>query len=97
MKRILAVLAALIDLYAYRDHCPVCDHSMAGAVLERMMGLPVRDAAVLTCPTCSAHFSVYGAGARVGTGSEHLAPLPVLIRDGVLSVALADDSVLPVT
>jgi len=85
------------DLYAYRDHCPVCEHSMAGAVLERMMGRPARDAAVLTCPTCSAHFSVYGAGARVGTGSEHLAPVPVLIRDGVLSVALADESVIPVT
>ncbi|AUS32003.1 hypothetical protein C1M55_13425 [Rhodococcus qingshengii] len=85
------------DLYAYRDHCPVCEHSMAGAVLERMMGRPARDAAVLTCPTCSAHFSVYGAGARVGTGSEQLAPVPVLIRDGVLSVALADDSVIPVT
>lgn len=81
------------DLYAYHDHCPACERSLAGAVLERMMGRSTRNAAVLTCPHCSVHYDVRGAGARVDAGTEHLAPLPILTRDGVLSVAVPIDSV----
>lgn len=81
-------------LYAYRDHCPVCDRSMAGAMLERMMGRPARSGVVLTCPNCGTHYDVRTAGARVDAragvdaGAEHLAPLPLLPRDGILSVAV---------
>ncbi|MBF6296742.1 NifU family protein [Nocardia amamiensis] len=84
----LAVLACRVgdDVYAYRDHCPACDNSLAGAVLERRVGFPVGDA-VLRCPTCRAHFDVVHAGARVD-GDGHLEPLPVLVRSGELSVAV---------
>lgn len=81
-------------LYAYRDHCPVCDRSMAGAMLERMMGRPARSGVVLTCPNCGTYYDVRTAGARVDAragvdaGAEHLAPLPLLPRDGILSVAV---------
>ncbi|SPM27548.1 NifU family protein [Mycobacterium terramassiliense] len=62
---------------AYRDHCPVCDDSLAGALL--------RDA-LLGCPRCGTQFDAVHAGA--GPGGAHLEPLPLLLRDGVPSVAL---------
>ncbi|MGV9719521.1 NifU family protein [Nocardia beijingensis] len=84
----LTVLACRVgeELYAYRDHCPACDRSLAGAALERRVGFPAGDA-VLRCPTCRAHYDVVHAGARVD-GEGHLEPLPVLVRSGELSVAV---------
>jgi nitrite reductase/ring-hydroxylating ferredoxin subunit len=84
----LTILACRVgdDLFAYRDHCPACDKSLAGAVLHRRVGFPVGDA-VLRCPTCLAHFDAVHAGARVD-GDGHLEPLPVLVRSGELSVAV---------
>lgn len=84
----LTVLACRVgeQLFAYRDHCPVCAHSLAGAALHRRTGYPVGDA-VLRCPTCRAHFDVVKAGARID-GDGHLEPLPVLVRSGELSVAV---------
>lgn len=79
-------------LYAFRDFCPECENSMAGAILERRMGRSAHDGAVLTCPRCGAHYDPVGAGASIGAGATHLAPLPVLIRDGVLSVAVPGNS-----
>ncbi|MGW6375179.1 NifU family protein [Rhodococcus sp. NPDC055112] len=75
------------DLLAYRDRCPVCTHSLAGAALARRAGHPVGDA-VLRCPTCRAHYDVVHAGAGLDDGDLHLEPLPVLVRDGVRSVAV---------
>jgi Fe-S cluster biogenesis protein NfuA/nitrite reductase/ring-hydroxylating ferredoxin subunit len=74
------------DVLAYRDHCPVCskgelgkgDNSLAGARL---------DGALLRCPRCGTDFDMLHAGAGVGTAA-HLEPIPVLVRDGVLSVAV---------
>jgi Fe-S cluster biogenesis protein NfuA/nitrite reductase/ring-hydroxylating ferredoxin subunit len=73
------LLACRVDdrTYAYRDHCPVCDDTLAGAEL--------RDAR-LRCPRCQTDFDVTHAGA--GPDGVHLDPLPLLTRDGVLSVAL---------
>jgi Fe-S cluster biogenesis protein NfuA/nitrite reductase/ring-hydroxylating ferredoxin subunit len=64
---------------AYRDHCPVCDDSLAGAQLHD---------ALLACPRCGTHFDVVHAGA--GPDGAHLEPLPLLARDGVPSVALRE-------
>ncbi|MBP1158932.1 Fe-S cluster biogenesis protein NfuA/nitrite reductase/ring-hydroxylating ferredoxin subunit [Rhodococcus sp. PvR099] len=75
------------DLLAYRDRCPSCTHSLAGAVLARRAGHAAGDA-VLRCPTCRAHFDVVHAGAGLDDGDVHLEPLPVLVRDGVRSVAV---------
>jgi Fe-S cluster biogenesis protein NfuA/nitrite reductase/ring-hydroxylating ferredoxin subunit len=68
------------QLFAYRDHCPVCDDSLAGAQLHD---------ALLRCPRCHTHFDVVRAGA--GPDQAHLDPLPLLNRGGVLSVALRAD------
>ncbi|GFG55204.1 hypothetical protein CQY20_31585 [Mycolicibacterium agri] len=65
------------DVFAYRDQCPSCTGTLAGAQLS---------GAVLRCPGCGAGFDVVHAGAGVG-GDRHLEPIPVLMRDGVLSMA----------
>lgn len=66
------------DIFAYRDRCASCTGTLAGAQLS---------GAVLRCPGCGADFDVVHAGAGVG-GDSHLDPIPVLVRDGVLSMAV---------
>lgn len=69
--------------FAYRDHCPVCDGSLAGSQLH---------GALLRCPRCQTDFDVVHAGAGVTDGSGgHLDPIPLLARDGLPSVALRDE------
>jgi Fe-S cluster biogenesis protein NfuA/nitrite reductase/ring-hydroxylating ferredoxin subunit len=66
------------EVFAYRDRCASCTGTLAGA---RLSGV------VLRCPNCGAGFDVMHAGAGVG-GDTHLEPIPVLVRDGVPSMAL---------
>ena len=75
------VLACRIgeQFYAYRDHCPDCERSLAGAELHD---------ATLRCPRCGAHFDIVRAGAGLDHHDRHLEPMPLLERDGVLSIAL---------
>lgn len=77
------LLACRIDgqTFAYRDRCPVCDGTLAGA---RLTG------ALLRCPRCGSRFDVVHAGA--GAAGAHLDPVPLLSRDGVPSVALAREA-----
>jgi Fe-S cluster biogenesis protein NfuA/nitrite reductase/ring-hydroxylating ferredoxin subunit len=78
------------QLYAYRDHCPACDGSMAGAVLHRRATAATP---VLRCPRCHAHFDVVHAGAGLDDGTDHhLDPIPLLVRDGVLSIVMPAES-----
>ena len=69
------------DVFAYRDRCPSCLGTLAGAQLR---------GAVLRCPACGAGFDAVHAGAGVG-GDSHLEPIPVLMRDGVLSMAVPEE------
>jgi Fe-S cluster biogenesis protein NfuA/nitrite reductase/ring-hydroxylating ferredoxin subunit len=66
------------DVFAYRDRCSACTGTLAGAQLS---------GAVLRCPNCGAGFDMVHAGAGVG-GDSHLDPIPVVVRDGVLSMAV---------
>ena len=80
------------DLFAYQDRCGRCDGSLAGAALHRPLGSAIGEA-VLRCPRCHAHFDVVHAGAsadRDADVTEHLDPIPLLVRDGVLSMAVLD-------
>ncbi|OBK40103.1 hypothetical protein A5658_23610 [Mycobacterium sp. 1245111.1] len=84
----IVVLACRVDdrLYAYRDQCPACSGSMAGAALHRRT---TAAEPVLRCPRCHAHFDVVHAGLGLDDGAEnHLDPIPLLLRDGVLSIAV---------
>ena len=68
-------------VFAYRDRCPSCLGTLAGAQLR---------GAVLQCPGCGAGFDAVHAGAGVG-GDSYLEPIPVLVRHGVLSMAVAEE------
>jgi Fe-S cluster biogenesis protein NfuA/nitrite reductase/ring-hydroxylating ferredoxin subunit len=84
----LTVLACRVDnrLYAYRDNCPACERSLAGAALHRPMG---GSEPVLRCPRCHAHFDVVHAGVCIDHDADcHLDPIPLLTRDGVWSIAM---------
>ena len=69
------------DVFAYLDRCASCLGTLAGAQVRGVM---------LQCPACGAGFDVVHAGAGVG-GDSHLEPLPVLMRDGVLSMAVPEE------
>jgi Fe-S cluster biogenesis protein NfuA/nitrite reductase/ring-hydroxylating ferredoxin subunit len=75
------------DLYAYRDRCPHCEGSLAGGTVERRLGGRAGDA-VLRCPGCGAHYDVRHAGAGLDGTDDHLEPVPLLVTDGVVSVAV---------
>jgi Fe-S cluster biogenesis protein NfuA/nitrite reductase/ring-hydroxylating ferredoxin subunit len=75
------------DVYTYRDFCPRCEGSMAGAVLQRALAAPT-GGGLLRCPTCRAHFDVRQAGSCLEDRNLHLDPLPLLVRGGVMSVAV---------
>jgi hypothetical protein len=59
---------------------------LAGAALHRRT---TAAEPVLRCPRCHAHFDVVHAGASLDDGAVgHLDPIPLLLRDGVLSIAV---------
>jgi Fe-S cluster biogenesis protein NfuA/nitrite reductase/ring-hydroxylating ferredoxin subunit len=82
------------DVFAFADRCAGCASSMAGTRLERWAGQPV-GSGVLTCPRCRIHYDVRRAGAAIDADGAHLQPFPVLVRHGVLSVALPAEPKLP--
>ncbi|MEI9999358.1 MAG: NifU family protein [Verrucomicrobiota bacterium] len=70
------------QLYAYRDHCPACNLPLH---LGELAG------GVITC-SLGHRFDVRRAGQspdHPGPDGLHLDPLPLLVRDGVVKVALA--------
>ena len=81
------VLACRIgdQTYAYRDHCPVCDDTLAGSALHAT-------AAPLSALSHGFRRRARGTGLNDAAGA-HLEPLPLLTRDGVLSVALRGEAI----
>ena len=75
------------DLYAYRDRCPGCGDSLAAGMVARRLGGAAGDA-VLCCPACGAHFDVRRAGRGLDGTDLHLDPVPLLVRDGVVALAV---------
>jgi Fe-S cluster biogenesis protein NfuA/nitrite reductase/ring-hydroxylating ferredoxin subunit len=76
------------ELFAYIDECACCGGTLAGTRLERRLGA-ARGGAVLTCPSCRAHYDVRHAGVSLDVDDDsHLEPLPLLMRDGAVSVAV---------
>jgi Fe-S cluster biogenesis protein NfuA/nitrite reductase/ring-hydroxylating ferredoxin subunit len=75
------------ELFAFRDVCPTCHTSLAGATLGRVLGGAASDA-VLGCPGCHGHFEVRRAGRSLEDDAMHLDPLPLLNNGGTVSVAV---------
>ena len=67
------------ELYAYRDRCPACGGSLAGAALA---------ADVLACGSCGQRYDVRLAGRGVDNPGVHLVPLPLLAGDGGVRLAV---------
>lgn len=64
------------NLYAYRDHCPLCAGRLGDAVV---------DGDRLSCPDCAAEYDIR----RAGRGERgHLEPVPLLEENGSVRVAL---------
>jgi Fe-S cluster biogenesis protein NfuA/nitrite reductase/ring-hydroxylating ferredoxin subunit len=84
----LDVIVARIgeSLFAYRDSCASCGSALGNATVEKRLGQA--GSAILTCPACRAHFDIRRAGAGVDDDTQHLEPLPLLERDGVIEVAI---------
>jgi Fe-S cluster biogenesis protein NfuA/nitrite reductase/ring-hydroxylating ferredoxin subunit len=75
------------ELYAYRDGCPACGAGLAAGTVARRLGGAAGDA-VLRCPGCAAHFDVRRAGRGLDGTDLHLEPVPLLVRDGVVALAV---------
>lgn len=82
------------DLFAFDDRCGQCESSLRGAMPVRRLGAAAGEC-VLTCPRCGSHFDVRHAGAGLDRPEVHLNPLPLLVRDGTVSVALPASAPVP--
>lgn len=67
------------ELYAYRDHCPACRQELRDPTLE--------DGA-LTCQACRRRYDVRRAGVGIDGGLLQLDPVPLLVEDGRVRIAL---------
>ncbi|MEO9139380.1 MAG: NifU family protein [Jatrophihabitans sp.] len=74
-------------VFCFRDRCGRCGQDLSGGVVERRLGDPA-GTAVLRCARCRAHFDARQGGVGLDDPAEHLEPLPVLARDGTVSVAV---------
>ena len=66
------------DFYAYRDHCPACNMPLHLGALEKE---------ALGC-RLGHRYDVRAAGRRIGDGDGHLDPVPLLVKDGSVQVAV---------
>jgi len=77
----LIVCKAAANLYAYRDRCPACNLPLHLGTLE---------AGVLAC-RAGHRFSVQNAGMSPDDAHLHLEPVPLVLKDGSVQVALAGE------
>ena len=70
------------QLFAYRDHCPACNMPLHLGAFEN---------GVIFC-SLGHRYDAQRAGASLDRTSLHLDPLPLLVQDGVVRVALARES-----
>jgi Fe-S cluster biogenesis protein NfuA/nitrite reductase/ring-hydroxylating ferredoxin subunit len=70
-------------LYAYRNACPACRSTLGGGHLDP-------DSGALRCPGCGARYDARIAGAGLDDPGRHLVPVPLLVDDAGVRVAVAD-------
>lgn len=68
------------NYYAYHNHCSSCNASLAGGRLEGTS---------LICSSCGRHYDVCRAGRCLDAPELFLEPVPLLIKDGKVKVALS--------
>jgi Fe-S cluster biogenesis protein NfuA/nitrite reductase/ring-hydroxylating ferredoxin subunit len=67
------------SVYSYRPRCAACGESLAGASLT---------ATTLECGSCGSQFDVMRAGRCLDSPQLHLEPVPLLVDEGLVKVAL---------
>jgi nitrite reductase/ring-hydroxylating ferredoxin subunit len=80
----LILCKAAGQLYAYRDRCPACNLPLHLGTLE---------AGVLAC-RAGHRFSVRNAGVSPDDAHLHLEPVPLVLKEGMVEVALASEAAL---
>jgi Fe-S cluster biogenesis protein NfuA/nitrite reductase/ring-hydroxylating ferredoxin subunit len=68
--------------YAYQDSCPSCGSALGGSVLQENL---------LTCSSCERRFDLRSAGQCLDMGELHLAPLPLLVEQDGVQIAVATE------
>ena len=68
------------QLYAYRPGCPACGQALDTAHLT---------GGTLTCPGCAGTYDLMRAGRGLDRPDLHLDPVPLLVEQGQIKVALA--------
>jgi len=69
-------------LYAYQDSCPSCGTAMRGGALQ---------GSILTCSSCGRHYDVCHAGQCKDKNELHMAPLPLLVEQDGMRIAVATE------
>jgi Fe-S cluster biogenesis protein NfuA/nitrite reductase/ring-hydroxylating ferredoxin subunit len=70
------------NYYAYHNRCSNCDASLENAKLE---------GTGLICPSCGRSYDIYRAGRCLDAPELFLEPVPLLVEDGKVKVALATE------
>ena len=65
--------------YAYHDHCSSCDASLDGSKIE---------GTTLICSSCGRQYDIYHAGKCLDTFNVFLEPIPLLVENDKVKVAL---------
>ncbi|MET0502520.1 MAG: NifU family protein [Candidatus Binatia bacterium] len=66
--------------FAYQDSCPSCGSALGGSVLRENL---------LTCSSCERRYDLRSAGQCLDMGDLHLAPLPLLVEQDGVKIAVA--------
>ncbi|GAC1403501.1 MAG: hypothetical protein NVSMB52_17490 [Chloroflexota bacterium] len=67
------------NYYAYRNVCPQCGQSLEGGAL---LGTEIG------CPGCDRHYDIRMAGRCIDAPEHHLEPIPLLVQNDVVKVAV---------
>jgi Fe-S cluster biogenesis protein NfuA/nitrite reductase/ring-hydroxylating ferredoxin subunit len=71
--------------YAYYNRCASCQTPLADSRL---------DGTILACASCGHQYDVYHAGRSVDASTFFLEPIPLLVEDGKVKIALVDNAAL---
>jgi Fe-S cluster biogenesis protein NfuA/nitrite reductase/ring-hydroxylating ferredoxin subunit len=66
--------------FAYQDSCPSCGSALGGSVLQENL---------LTCSSCERRYDLRSAGQCLDVDQLHLAPLPLLVEQDGVKIAVA--------
>jgi nitrite reductase/ring-hydroxylating ferredoxin subunit len=70
------------NFYAYQDSCPCCGSALGGSALQED---------ILTCSACARRYDLCRAGQCLDMSELHLAPLPLLMEQDGIRIAVATE------